>query len=97
MDDPLSGLLKGVKCDIPPPRQNLSEEEKDQLILLIGGPSTVRSILKAQKELALNRIPFIFNKLDSRWVVDVLANDMEEALKRAEKSFSKGARLSKRR
>lgn len=84
-DDPLIEQLLNLKSNLPKPRRCLSEDEKDKLIKAIGGPKTAESIIKAQKELPLDRIPFIFNRLDTQLVVDILANDMKQAIIRAKK------------
>lgn len=81
-DDPLAKSLRDIKSDIPEPRRNLTEEEKDALIVTLGGPRTVRSILKAKETLPQARIPFLFSSLDSHAVLEVLVNDMTSALKR---------------
>ena len=64
MKDDLDERLRDIHADIPEPRTNLTEEEKDELIRRVGGPRTTASILKAAATLGKNRIPFIFNKRD---------------------------------
>lgn len=73
--------LRQLSGQLPQPR-HLSENEKDELIKKIGGPRTVRSILKAKETLPSARIPFLFSSLDTQLVMDVLYNDWEAALQR---------------
>ena len=76
--------IEQIKADLPQPRA-LTDEEKLVLIKAIGGPRTVNSILKAKKDFAIARIPFLFNSLDTQLVIDVLANDWQEALDKYKK------------
>lgn len=82
-EDELLEKIRQIKSDLPAPRRGLSEKEKDELLMRIGGPRTCEAIVKAQKTLPLERIPFIFNQLDSQAVIDILANDMHDAIQRA--------------
>ncbi|MFK7825662.1 MAG: hypothetical protein AB8G05_16035 [Oligoflexales bacterium] len=68
-----------LKADLPKP-DILNEQEKFKLIRDIGGPRTVISILKAKKEFPLSRIPFLFNSLDTKLVINVLANEWDDIL-----------------
>ena len=83
MADDLEERLRALKGELPTPRTGLSEAEKDELIVAIGGPRTAESIRKATRNFPHERIPWLFNSLDSQLVVDVLANDMEAAIARA--------------
>lgn len=83
-DDPIAKSLRDIRSDIPEPRRNLSEADKDALIATVGGPKTVRSILRAKDTLPQARIPFLFSSLDSRAVMEILVNDMTDALKRCD-------------
>jgi len=86
MTDDLEQRLRGLKAGLPAPRQDLSEAEKDQLIVAIGGPRTAESIRKAMGNFPHERIPWLFSSLDSQLVVDIMANDMEAAIARAKTS-----------
>ena len=79
LTDSRSNLAGGV----PAARTDLREADKDAIVAKLG-IGALKDILKAQKELPLRRIPFLFSSLDTQAVVDVLANDMTGALKRAE-------------
>ena len=81
MTDDLTKQLEQIKSELPTPRKNLNLDEKVALIKNIGGPRTTRSILKAKETLPIARIPFLFNSLDTQFVMDVLENDMDEALR----------------
>lgn len=81
--DHIDDALRALRADLPEPRRDLNESEKDALIAKLGGPRTVASILKAKDSLPLARIPFLFSSLDTRSVLEVLANDMTAALQRA--------------
>jgi hypothetical protein len=83
MTDDFETRLRALKAQLPTARFHLSEAEKDQLIRAIGGPRTVESIRKAMSKLPHERIPWLFSSLDSQLVIDVMANDMEEAIARA--------------
>lgn len=80
MDD-LRQSIENLSGEIPSPRLGLSLEQKIELVKVLGGPRTVTSILKCKKDYPLKRIPFMFSNLDTQAVVDILANDMEEALR----------------
>lgn len=82
MRDDLTRTLQDLSGDVPEPRLSLSDNEKDQLVARIG-PKTARSILKAKKDFPLRRIPFLFSSLDTQDVVDILNNEMAEAIDRA--------------
>jgi hypothetical protein len=88
MVDDLTKALERLSGELPVPRIRLSESDKDALIALIG-PRTVRNILRASKDFKVERIPFLFSTIDTQAVVDVLANDMTEALERAFSKISK--------
>ena len=81
--DPVVDSLQNLKGQLPTPRLNLSETEKDALVAAVGGPRTAQSIVKARQELPLARIPFVFSSLNTQHVVDILANDMVAAIARA--------------
>lgn len=81
-DDDLTNRLRELKAELPKPRTNLTETEKDELVRRVG-PRTARDIVKAGKELPKHRIPFLFSTVDGQAVVDLLANDMTQAIKRA--------------
>jgi hypothetical protein len=85
MADDMEKRLRALKGGLPTPRTGLSEDEKDALILAIGGPRTVENIRKATGNFPHERIPWLFSSLDSQLVVDVLANDMEASIARAKK------------
>ncbi len=80
----ISELLENLKGELPVPRLNLSEDQKDQLILQLG-LKTVQNLLKAKKQLPMARIPFLFSSLDTQALLDVLNNDMAAAVVRAKK------------
>lgn len=82
MTDEISKALQKLEGQLPKPRTNLSEAGKDQLVAQVG-PRTARDIVRAKRDLPLARIPFLFSSLDTQLVVDLLANDMTEALRRA--------------
>ncbi len=94
MADDLEQRLRGLQAALPGARQNLSEDEKDQLIVAIGGPRTVDTIRKAMGNFPHERIPWLFNSLDSQAVVDVMANDMEAAIVRAKENRAKRPRAA---
>lgn len=81
--DPVIDSLQNLKGQLPTPRLNLSEAEKDALVVAVGGPRTVQTIIKAKRELPLARIPFVFSSLNTQHIVDILANDMAAAIARA--------------
>ena len=87
--DRVTAALLGLRGELPSPRILLDEEQKDALITAVG-LGAVKDILKAQKELSYRRIPFLFSSIDTQAVVDILANDMAAAMKRAEARKSKG-------
>ena len=78
----ITDRLLAIESSLPEPRTSLSLAEKIELIQRTGGPTTVRSILKATRDFPLARIPWLFSSIDSQYVVDVLNNDMEEALEK---------------
>ena len=82
MSDDLTKALETLSGGQPQPRLNLSEPEKDELVAKVG-PRTARDIVRAKKDFPLRRIPFLFSKVDTQAVVDLLANDVEAAVKRA--------------
>ena len=81
MSDSLTQVLESLTGELPQPRLNISDQEKDALIAKIG-IRTVKSIVQAKKELPLRRIPFLFSTIDTQAVVDLLANDMTAAINR---------------
>lgn len=81
MDDDITNALMNLDGK-PPEAQNLTESEKDLLIQSLG-PKTTLNIIKAKKDFPLSRIPFLFSSLDTQKVVNVLHNDLSEAIKRA--------------
>lgn len=82
MTDQVTKALEQLIGDIPSPRTNLSEEEKDRLVAKLG-PRTTKNIVNAKKDYPLRRIPFLFSSLDTQDVIDVLANECDGAIKRA--------------
>ena len=80
MSDELTKALLNIAGGLPTPRLNLSRAEKLELIQKLGGPRTVKSIIKTKKDVPAARIPFLFSSLDTQSVVDVLANDMSDVL-----------------
>ncbi len=86
MTEDVEQRLRGLKSNLNPARQNLSESEKDQLILDIGGPKTAETVRKAMSNFPHERIPWLFSSLDSQLVLDVMANDMDAAIDRAKAS-----------
>ena len=85
LKDQLEDLIRKIKADFPEAKI-LNEQEKFELIKEIGGPRTVISILKAKKEFPLARIPFLFNSLDTKLVIYVLANEWDDILGRYHQS-----------
>lgn len=81
-DDEITTALRDLPGDALQPRQ-LSDDEKKQLIRDLG-LKTTQNIIKAKKDFPLRRIPFLFSSLNPQWVVDVLHNDLSDALKEAE-------------
>lgn len=88
MKDDLEERLRALKSQLPNARKNLSDEEKDALIQAVGGPRTALSIRKAMKDLPHERIPFLFSSLDTQAVVDIMANEVDDAITRALRSKS---------
>ncbi len=82
MVDDITKALERLSGALPRPRTGLTESEKEELIARIG-PRAVRDILRAKKDFKVERIPFLFSTLDTQSVVDILANDMTQALARA--------------
>lgn len=78
----ISNNLTDSKGELPNPNLNLSDKEKIELIKRAGGPMTATSIIKAKKNFAISRIPWLFNSIDSQTVVDLMHNDMDELLKK---------------
>ncbi len=72
--------LSEIQGDLPKARENLTLDERRDLLIRAGGPRTVKSILKAKATLPLKRIPWLFSSLDSQLVVDILFNDMQTLL-----------------
>ena len=81
MTDDVTKALEQLSGEPPSPRTNLTEAEKDALVAAVG-PRTARDIIKAKKDLPLRRIPFLFSRVDTQAVVDLLANDVEGAIAR---------------
>lgn len=81
LSDKLTDALRDLKAALPR-EQILSEQEKDQLIADLGY-GTVQNILKAKSTLPIARIPFLFNTIDTQKLVNVLGNDLAQALRRA--------------
>ncbi len=81
MNDDLTRALEHIEADLPSPRMNLSEAEKDQLVMRVG-PRTARDIVRAKANGPERRIPFLFSSVDTQAVVDLLANDVREAIER---------------
>ena len=80
MDDDLSNQIRDLSGDIPEPRLNLSEQQKSEIIKIVGGPKTAAKIVQAKSDFPIKRIPFLFSSLDTQAVVDILANDMQAAI-----------------
>jgi hypothetical protein len=78
-DEVTDALLK-LSGEMPTPRLHLSVEEKRKLIAKVGGPRTVKSIIKAKSQMQIARIPFVFSTLDTQAVIDILNNDMDDVL-----------------
>lgn len=57
---------------------------------------TTMNILKATKNYPKERIPFIFNNIDTQAIVNVLANDMTEAIGRAMRELQLSKKHRKR-
>ena len=91
LEDDLTTRLRSLEGDIPTPNEGLTEDEKDQLIVKVGGYLTAKNVVQAKKDYPLERIPFLFSSLDTQLVVDILNNDMVQALAR-----SKGKRDKKK-
>jgi|GEM_PF-4168517 hypothetical protein len=83
MVDPIEQQLRALRSQLPEPRLNLTEDQKDELVAALGGPRTATSILKAEKDYPRERIPFLFNSIDPQLVLDILHNDMQAAIARA--------------
>jgi len=81
MSDDISKVLQNLTGDLPQPRLNLSESEKDALVMRLG-PRTARNIVRAKGDYAIGRIPFLFSTLNTQDVVDLLANDVIAAIAR---------------
>jgi hypothetical protein len=81
-DDNLEERLRALKGNVPAPRTNLSEAEKAALVARVG-PRTARSIVNAKRDFPVSRIPFLFSKIDTQDVVDLIANDVDEAIRLA--------------
>jgi len=81
--DPIDNLLRQLAGQLPQPRPHLSEEQKDQLIVTVGGVLTAENIIKSQNDYPKERIPFLFNSLDTQAVIDILSHDMKAAIARA--------------
>ena len=79
MTEDLENSLRDIKSDLPEPRINLSHNDKLSLVRRIG-PRLCRDIVKAKSQLAESRIPFVFNRVDSQDIVDLLNNDMLDAI-----------------
>ena len=86
MSKDLEQRLRDLKANLPAARLQLSETAKDQLVTAVGGPRTAESIRKAMKNFPHERIPWLFNSLDSQLVIDIMANDMDAAIARAKAS-----------
>ena len=82
MTDSVTRALENLSGELPTPRLNLSDAEKDELVARVG-PRTARDIVKAKKDYPLKRIPFLFSTVDTQAVVDLLANDVGTAIQRA--------------
>ncbi len=81
MSDDVAKVLQHLKGELPQPRLNLSEADKDALVRRLG-PRTARSIIRAKSDYPIERIPFLFSTLDTQDVVDLLANDVLGAIAR---------------
>lgn len=82
MTDKIKDALLNLAGNMPKPRLNLTESQKDELISNVG-PKTARSIVLAKKDCPLARIPFLFSSIDTQAVLDILANDVDAAIQRA--------------
>lgn len=82
MNDLLTRSLQELTGDLPKPRFNLSDAEKESLVARLG-PKTARSIVNAKKDFPHQRIPFLFSALDTQDVVDLLWNDMSDVISKA--------------
>jgi len=81
MTDDIARVLQNLTGDLPQPRLNLSESEKDALVKRLG-PRTARNIVRAKGDYPVARIPFLFSTLNTQDVVDLLANDVIAAIAR---------------
>lgn len=81
-EDDLTRALGNLTGSLPKARESLTESEKDELVARVG-PRTARDIVKAKKDYPLRRIPFLFSRVDTQAVVDLLAHDVEGAIERA--------------
>jgi hypothetical protein len=86
--DDLTERIETLKGDLPQPRLNLTNAEIKELVLRIGLASA-RDILKAKRQLPQARIPFLFSSLDTQAVVDLLANDVDEIVRRLAREKAK--------
>lgn len=80
MSDDLTERLRALKADLPLPHTHLSEEEKVELLLRVG-PRQARDIILAKKQLPIARIPFVFNRVDTQDLIDLLQHDFTEPLR----------------
>ena len=83
MTDEIEKNLRSLQGTLPQGRANLSVVEKDELVRAVGGPLTASSIRKALQSFPRDRIPFLFSSLDPQLVVDIMENDLEDAIKKA--------------
>ena len=77
--DELDEALLGIQADKLEARLSLSLDEKIRLVEK-WGPKRISDLVKAKSQIPIQRIPFIFNTIDTQDVLDVLANDMEDAI-----------------
>jgi hypothetical protein len=80
--DDVTKALQALSGKLPEARRDLSEAEKDALVARVG-PRAARDVVRAKKDFPLARIPFLFSKIDTQAVVDLLANDVDDAIRRA--------------
>ncbi len=84
--------IRNLKSDLPIPRPDLTEEQKDKLLQDIGGPATANNIINALKTLPHARIYWLFNSIDPQLIADVLHHDLTAAIVRARSERTRGSK-----
>jgi hypothetical protein len=84
--------IRNLKAELPSPRPDLTEIQKDQLLQAIGGPATALNILNALKTLPPARIYWLFNSIDPQLIADILHHDLSAAIERARTGRTRGSK-----